>query len=51
MGDTAAGGRADLRALLVGGKEIVRDNAIEGLDLIALGREAAAAVRGILAKA
>jgi 8-oxoguanine deaminase len=41
----ASGGRAHLRALLVGGERVVEDGAIAGLDMAELAREARAAVR------
>jgi cytosine/adenosine deaminase-related metal-dependent hydrolase len=51
IGPVASGGRADLKALLVGGREVVRDNAIAGVDLEALGREARRAVVEMIARA
>jgi cytosine/adenosine deaminase-related metal-dependent hydrolase len=42
-------GRADLLALLVGGRTVVRDAAVPGLDLIELARQARDAVRGLQA--
>jgi cytosine/adenosine deaminase-related metal-dependent hydrolase len=45
----ASGGRAHLKALLVGGRRIVEDGAIAGLDMTELGREARAAVRELQA--
>lgn len=51
IGPVASGGTADLRLLLVGGKEIVRNGAIPGLDMQELGAEARAAVAGILERA
>ncbi|WP_417662083.1 amidohydrolase family protein [Pseudomonas sp.] len=47
----ACGGRARLQALLVGGKRVVENDHIAGLDMAALGREAAAAVRGLQQRA
>lgn len=47
----ACGGRAQLQALLVGGKRVVENDHITGLDLAALGREAATAVRGLQQRA
>ncbi|MBI2771405.1 MAG: amidohydrolase family protein [Burkholderiales bacterium] len=44
IGPVASGGAAHLRALLVGGHEVVREGAIKGLDLQQLGRDARAAV-------
>jgi 8-oxoguanine deaminase len=41
----ASGGRAHLRALLVGGERVVDGGAIAGLDMAGLAREARAAVR------
>jgi 8-oxoguanine deaminase len=45
----ASGGRAHLEALLVGGRRVVDDGAIAGLDMAALGRAARAAVRELQA--
>jgi cytosine/adenosine deaminase-related metal-dependent hydrolase len=45
LAPVASGGRPKLRALLVGGRTVVADGAIPGLDLAALRREAAALVR------
>jgi cytosine/adenosine deaminase-related metal-dependent hydrolase len=50
IGPVASGGHADLRYLLVGGKEVVRDGRIPGLDLLELGRQSRDAVQGILAR-
>lgn len=47
----AGGGRAHLARLFVGGHEVVRDGTIPGLDLLALGREAARQVRRLQAGA
>lgn len=44
VGPVASGGAAHLKALLVGGREVVRDGAIAGLDLAALGQQAREAV-------
>jgi cytosine/adenosine deaminase-related metal-dependent hydrolase len=44
IGPVASGGTAHLKALLRGGQEIVRDGAIPGLDMAALGQQARAAV-------
>jgi 8-oxoguanine deaminase len=44
IGPVAGGGRAQLKVLLAGGREIVRDGALPDLDLAALGRKARAAV-------
>lgn len=49
IGPVAAGGSAHLRALLVGGREVVREGRIPGLDLADLGRQAQAGVRRLLA--
>ena len=40
IGPVACGGRAHLRALLAGGREIVRDGVVPGVDILGLGREA-----------
>lgn len=45
----ASGGRAHLKALLVGGKRVVDDGAVPGLDLAELAREARSAVRELQA--
>ena len=50
IGPVAAGGTADLRYLFVGGKEVVRDGRISGLDVIELGRQSRAAVQALLAR-
>lgn len=44
IGPVASGGSAHLKALLIGGREIVRDGVLPGLDLLELGRQARAAV-------
>ncbi|MBC7377391.1 MAG: amidohydrolase family protein, partial [Burkholderiaceae bacterium] len=44
IGPVASGGSAHLKALLIGGREIVRDGVVPGLDLLELGRQARAAV-------
>ena len=44
IGPVASGGSAHLKALLIGGREIVRDGVLPGLDLMELGRQARAAV-------
>ena len=49
IGPVASGGAAHLKTLLVAGREVVRDGAIAGLDLAALGREARTAVAKIIA--
>jgi 8-oxoguanine deaminase len=51
IGPVASGGGADLRLLLVGGKEIVRDGRIPGLDLHELGHRARRAVATLLDRA
>ena len=48
---TAGGGRAHLARLFVAGREVVRDGAVPGLDLLALGPEAARQVRRLQAAA
>jgi 8-oxoguanine deaminase len=48
IGPVASGGRADLRRLFVAGREIVRDGALPGLDMAALGQQAREAVKGLL---
>ena len=49
IGPVASGGRPSLRALLVQGRVVVEHDAIPGLDIAALRREAQAAVRGMIA--
>ena len=44
IGPVACGGRASLKALLIGGRQVVTDDRIPGLDMAELGREAAKAV-------
>ncbi len=51
VGPVASGGAAHLATLLVGGREIVREGAIPGLDLGELGAQARAAVETLLALA
>ena len=51
IGPVASGGAAHLRALLVGGRQIVSNGAVPGLDLRALAAEARDAVRTMLARA
>lgn len=51
IGPVASGGRPELAALFSAGKRIVTDDAIEGVDLKELGRDARAAVRELLASA
>ena len=48
LGPVASGGRARLRALLVGGRVVVEDDTIPGLDLQALRREVQALVDQML---
>ena len=48
IGPVASGGSADLRWMLVGGREVVRSGEIPGLDLRELGRQAQAAVATLL---
>ena len=48
IGPVASGGGARLKALLVGGRTVVRDGAIAGLDLAALGNQARSAVRRLI---
>ena len=49
IGPVASGGTAHLLALLGGGREIVRNGAVPGLDLADLGRQARAAVARLTA--
>lgn len=51
IGPIACGGRARLRALLVGGERVVEEDRIPGLDLAELGREATRAVLGLQQRA
>lgn len=44
IGPVASGGRASLKALLVGGRRVVADDHVPGLDLLELSRQASAAV-------
>ena len=48
IGPVIAGGRPQLRSLLVGGREVVRDGVIPGLDLEELGAQARAVVGSML---
>lgn len=48
IGPVVAGGRPYLQALFVGGKTVVQDDRIPGVDLAELGRQAQAAVRSLL---
>ncbi|TFZ01037.1 amidohydrolase family protein [Ramlibacter rhizophilus] len=50
IGPVASGGAADLRLLLVGGREVVRDGALPGLDMAQLAHESREAVRAILGR-
>jgi 8-oxoguanine deaminase len=47
----ASGGVAHLRRLLVGGREIVRDGVLPGVDMIELGHQARQAVKNLIARA
>ena len=49
LGPVIGGGRPYLKCLLVGGRAVVEDDQIPGVDLVALGREARAAVKVLLA--
>ncbi|GAC1389816.1 MAG: 8-oxoguanine deaminase [Variovorax sp.] len=51
VGPVASGGAAHLATLLVGGREIVREGAVPGLDLAELGAQARAAVKKLIASA
>lgn len=51
IGPVASGGTADLRWLFVGGREVVRDGRVPGVDLAELGRASRAAVRSLLDRA
>ena len=44
IGPVACGGRASLKALLIGGRQVLTDDRIPGLDMAQLGRDAAQAV-------
>ncbi|WP_321884968.1 amidohydrolase family protein [Paraburkholderia bannensis] len=50
IGPVASGGRPALKALFAAGHRVVADDAIPGLDMEALGREARAAVRALMAE-
>jgi cytosine/adenosine deaminase-related metal-dependent hydrolase len=50
IGPVASGGAADLRLLLVGGREVVRDGQIPGLDMRELGAQAREAVGALLGR-
>jgi 8-oxoguanine deaminase len=49
LGPVVAGGRPYLKCLLVGGRAVVEDDRIPGVDLVELGRQARTAVRALLA--
>lgn len=49
IGPVASGGRAHLKVLLVGGREVVRDGELPGVDIAEVGRQARAAVARITA--
>jgi 8-oxoguanine deaminase len=51
IGPVASGGAADLRLLLCGGREVVRNGQIPGLDMQALGAQARKAVAELLQRA
>ncbi|WP_322104398.1 amidohydrolase family protein [Paraburkholderia sp. J41] len=51
IGPVASGGRPVLKALFAAGEAVVVDDAIPGLGMEALGREARAAVRALMAQA
>jgi 8-oxoguanine deaminase len=51
IGPVASGGAAHLASLLVGGREIVREGKLPGLDLAELGAQARAAVMRLIAAA
>jgi cytosine/adenosine deaminase-related metal-dependent hydrolase len=51
VGPVACGGAAHLRSLLVGGKEVVRDGALPGLDLRELAAQSKQAVAGLVERA
>jgi 8-oxoguanine deaminase len=50
IGPVASGGNADLRWMFVGGREVVRDGKVPGLDVIELGRKSRDAVKEILSR-
>ncbi|MDB5858128.1 MAG: ssnA [Ramlibacter sp.] len=50
IGPVASGGNADLRWMFVGGREVVRDGKVPGLDVMELGRKSREAVKGILSR-
>lgn len=51
IGPIASGGRARLKALLIGGRKVVEDDAIPGLDLAELGGQARKAVARLIQRA
>lgn len=51
IGPIASGGRAALKALLVGGRRVVEDDCIPGLDLTELGRQSRGAVARLYQRA
>ncbi|HEY8359635.1 MAG TPA: amidohydrolase family protein [Ramlibacter sp.] len=51
IGPVASGGTADLRWMLVGGREVVREGRVPGFDVIELGRQSRDAVKALLARA
>lgn len=51
VGPVASGGAAHLATLLIGGREIVREGKIPGLDMLELGAQARSAVKKLLASA
>jgi 8-oxoguanine deaminase len=50
IGPVASGGAADLRCMLIGGREVVRDGRVPGVDLVELGRQSRDAVKALLAR-
>lgn len=50
IGPIACGGRAELKALLVGGRRIVEDDCIPGIDLAELGQQSRAAIAALAAR-
>ncbi|MDE1184216.1 amidohydrolase family protein [Paraburkholderia sp.] len=51
IGPVASGGRPTLAALFCAGRRVVSNDAIDGVDLVELGREARATVKALLAEA
>jgi cytosine/adenosine deaminase-related metal-dependent hydrolase len=51
LAPVVSGGRAHLQALLVGGRTVVRDGAVPGLDLREMGRQSRAAVATLISRA